>query len=119
MGIPLPKIAAGLSKVRVPGRMETVPNDKGVTVVVDYAHTPDALEKALKTLRNLCLGKLVVVFGCGGDRDASKRPIMGRIAEDNADRVFITSDNPRTEDPERILDMIAGGFKAKNSYQRN
>jgi UDP-N-acetylmuramoyl-L-alanyl-D-glutamate--2,6-diaminopimelate ligase len=79
-------------------------------VVVDYAHTPDALEKTLGVLRPFCSGRLSVVFGCGGDRDRGKRPIMGRLAEQLADRVYVTSDNPRTEPPEQILTEITQGM---------
>lgn len=95
----------------VPGRMQQVPNKAGLTVVVDYAHTPDALEKALKTLRPLTHGKLYCVFGCGGDRDQKKRPLMGTIAESLADHVILTNDNPRSEKPDEILNQIAAGMK--------
>jgi UDP-N-acetylmuramyl tripeptide synthase len=79
-------------------------------VLVDYAHTPDALLRVLAALRPLVSGRLIVVFGCGGDRDAGKRAEMGRIAGDHADRVYLTSDNPRSEDAEAILDAIAAGL---------
>ena len=93
----------------VPGRMQPVPNNAGLQVIIDYAHTPDALEQALKALRAHVSGKLVCVFGCGGDRDAGKRPVMGRVACEHADMVIVTSDNPRSENPERILlDVEAG-----------
>jgi UDP-N-acetylmuramoyl-L-alanyl-D-glutamate--2,6-diaminopimelate ligase len=93
-----------------PGRLERVtPSNSERAVFVDYAHTPDALERTLKTLRTVCRGKLWVVFGCGGDRDRSKRPIMGGIASKFADRVIVTSDNPRTEDPQGIISEIIGG----------
>lgn len=92
----------------VPGRLEAVSNQPGI--IVDYAHTPDALEKALQVVRPLCNGKLWVVFGCGGDRDPGKRPEMGRVAETFADKVVVTSDNPRTEDPEEIIQNITSNM---------
>jgi UDP-N-acetylmuramoyl-L-alanyl-D-glutamate--2,6-diaminopimelate ligase len=110
MGFSLSKIREAAAKVSaVPGRFQPIPNEKGIGVIVDYAHTPDGLEKVLETAKELTSGELIVVFGCGGDRDKTKRPIMGRIAASLADRVYLTSDNPRTEDPERILDDIQVG----------
>ncbi|MBI5785704.1 MAG: UDP-N-acetylmuramoyl-L-alanyl-D-glutamate--2,6-diaminopimelate ligase [Rhodocyclales bacterium] len=99
-----------------PGRMQAIGGRDAPLVVIDYAHTPDALEKALATLRETATargGKLICVFGCGGERDTGKRPIMGAIAERLADRVLVTSDNPRSEDPEAIVAGIVGGMKAK------
>ncbi|MBO4353451.1 MAG: UDP-N-acetylmuramoyl-L-alanyl-D-glutamate--2,6-diaminopimelate ligase [Clostridia bacterium] len=93
----------------VEGRMESY-KAGGATAVIDYAHTPDALEKALSALRPLTKGKLFVVFGCGGDRDKGKRPMMGEIAAKYADAIVLTSDNPRSEDPEKIIEEISGGI---------
>lgn len=98
------------SFVSVPGRMERVPNEKGVHVFVDYSHTEDSLKNALSTLRALCTGRIFTVFGCGGDRDSDKRPKMGRIAEELSDYIVITSDNPRSEDPQAILRAICSGL---------
>ncbi|NQT33754.1 UDP-N-acetylmuramoyl-L-alanyl-D-glutamate--2,6-diaminopimelate ligase [bacterium] len=95
----------------VPGRMERLDMGQPFTVLVDYSHTPDALENALRSLRLLCERELIVVFGCGGDRDKTKRPEMGRVADEIADRVILTSDNPRTEDPNEIIEQIAQGIK--------
>ncbi|QYJ99723.1 UDP-N-acetylmuramoyl-L-alanyl-D-glutamate--2,6-diaminopimelate ligase [Shewanella alkalitolerans] len=93
----------------VAGRMERFTTQEGVTLVVDYAHTPDAIEQALRALRGHCRGKLWCVFGCGGDRDKGKRPLMARAAEENADCVMVTSDNARSEDPMTIIqDVLAG-----------
>jgi UDP-N-acetylmuramoyl-L-alanyl-D-glutamate--2,6-diaminopimelate ligase len=104
-GISLPFALNGLSAVQsVSGRMQRLGGQGTPAVIVDYAHTPDALEKVLVTLREICpTGKLYCVFGCGGDRDRGKRPVMGRIAERNADVVVVTSDNPRTENPNEII----------------
>ena len=110
LGIPLVEVRGGLSSSpQVPGRMERL-TERPCVVLRDYAHTPDALERALATLRPLTAGRLVVVFGCGGDRDKGKRPLMGRIAAELADVAVVTSDNPRTEDPEIIIDDIEQGM---------
>jgi UDP-N-acetylmuramoyl-L-alanyl-D-glutamate--2,6-diaminopimelate ligase len=93
----------------IAGRMQRVAAAADIEVVVDYAHTPDALEHALAASRRHCRGQLWCVFGCGGDRDAGKRPLMGALAARLADRVVLTSDNPRGENPQRILDQIAAG----------
>lgn len=119
LGISLADCADAMSTARgVKGRMEVVPTDGDYTILIDYAHTPDALENALKALRIGEKGRLVVLFGCGGDRDRTKRPIMGTIAAENADFVIVTSDNPRTEDPQEIINEIVSGIKAKkNRYK--
>lgn len=107
-----------LDRPIVPGRFQTFTSPDDVTVVVDYAHTPDGLEKVLKTAREFTKGRLICVFGCGGDRDPIKRPIMGRIAGEISDFCLITSDNPRTEDPLAIIGMVEEGVKAaKASYR--
>jgi len=100
------------SAPQVPGRMERVhvPNDNGISVYVDYSHTPDALTKAIAATRELTKGHVIVVFGCGGDRDTTKRPIMGKAALD-ADYAVVTSDNPRTEDPQEIIREIVSGME--------
>jgi UDP-N-acetylmuramoyl-L-alanyl-D-glutamate--2,6-diaminopimelate ligase len=103
-------IASRLASVpQVAGRLEIISTRP--TVLRDYAHTPDALERSLKTARAFTRGKLIVVFGCGGDRDKGKRPLMGEIAERGADCAIVTSDNPRTEDPDAIIDDIEAGMR--------
>ena len=113
LAIPELSMRAALASVRVPGRFEKVWNKGGKHVIVDYAHTPDALERVLMTARSLCRGTLSTVFGCGGDRDRTKRPIMGHIAETLADKAWLTSDNPRTEDPLAIIEDVRAGMKTK------
>jgi UDP-N-acetylmuramoyl-L-alanyl-D-glutamate--2,6-diaminopimelate ligase len=110
--VPLDIIKAGIEDAScVPGRLERIPNDKGRFVYVDYAHTPDALENVLSSLKSLGTGRMICVFGCGGDRDKSKRPRMGQIAGTLCDLVVITSDNPRSENPAEIIDQILEGIK--------
>ena len=110
-GIPLAAIAEGIRNCRaIPGRMERVDDGSPFAVLVDYAHTPDALERAVRVLRALAEGRLIVVFGCGGDRDRGKRPLMGEAAARIADLVIATSDNPRSEDPLKILHEIERGI---------
>lgn len=111
LGIPIPAIAKALAESQgVKGRVEVVPVPAPYTVLIDYAHTPDALEKVLTAARGSTACRLLCLFGCGGDRDRSKRPIMGEIAAELADFLLLTSDNPRTEDPEAILDEVEAGF---------
>lgn len=101
----------------VSGRMQRFGGEKSPTVIVDYAHTPDALEKVLQALRSHCKGKLWCVFGCGGDRDSGKRPLMGRVAEQFSDVMILTNDNPRSEDPHAIVqDICAGILEKQNVY---
>lgn len=112
LGVKLSVIAEGLySLERVSGRLERVALYKGGEIFVDFAHTPDGLEKSLSALKKLCKGKLYCLFGCGGNRDAGKRPVMGEIAAKNADFVILTSDNPRYEDPYGIISEIEEGVK--------
>lgn len=109
-GVALDDACDIMSKVQAPpGRMQRVATE-GPAVFVDYAHTPIALESALRSLRPHCPGRLWCLFGCGGDRDAGKRPQMGAVAENHADHVVITSDNPRSEDPQRIIDDVVAGL---------
>jgi UDP-N-acetylmuramoyl-L-alanyl-D-glutamate--2,6-diaminopimelate ligase len=108
--IPLETIAAGIASLEnVPGRLERIPNSHRRFVYVDYAHTPDALENALLALRALTADRIICIFGCGGDRDKAKRPEMGAIAARLSDLTVVTSDNPRTESPERIIEEILTG----------
>lgn len=116
LGIGLAPCADALATAQgVKGRMESVPTDGDYSIIIDYSHKPDALENVLKTLRPVTRGRLMVLFGCGGDRDRLKRPIMGAIAADNADYVIVTSDNPRTEDPMEIINEILPGLKNKRT----
>jgi UDP-N-acetylmuramoyl-L-alanyl-D-glutamate--2,6-diaminopimelate ligase len=109
LGLPLQELASGLANLpQVPGRLEVIAQNP--TVLRDYAHTPDAIERALAAIRPFTKGRIILVFGCGGDRDRGKRAEMGRAAEQGADLVIITNDNPRTEDPEAILDDIEQGM---------
>ncbi|MEP6754739.1 MAG: UDP-N-acetylmuramoyl-L-alanyl-D-glutamate--2,6-diaminopimelate ligase, partial [Chthonomonadales bacterium] len=112
LGIDLPTIVKGLAELRsVAGRFESVPTGRDFQVIVDYSHTPDALQNLVDSARALNPGRLVTVFGCGGDRDTTKRPKMGRIAADNCEVTIVTSDNPRTEDPNEIIRQIMVGME--------
>ncbi len=112
LGVPREAVAAGLEKVQVPGRAELVDTGKPFSVIIDYAHTPDSLENILCTVRDYAAGRVICVFGCGGDRDRTKRPMMGEISGRLADYTVITSDNPRTEAPDRIIRDIEEGIKS-------
>jgi UDP-N-acetylmuramoyl-L-alanyl-D-glutamate--2,6-diaminopimelate ligase len=112
LDLPLEAIRIGIEKhTIVPGRMQRIDNNHGITLLVDYAHTGDALENVLSTLGELATARIITVFGCGGDRDPGKRPIMGRIAAERSDLAIVTSDNPRTEDPHKILGQIKRGIE--------
>jgi len=114
-GLELQKLIDALKKVEgVSGRFEPVKGSKDFTVIVDYAHTPDGLENVLNTIKNFCTGRIITVFGCGGDRDRKKRPIMGKIASNLSDFAIVTSDNPRSEDPDKIIEGIVAGITNSN-----
>jgi len=115
-GLDLETITAGLSSLKaIPGRLEKIEWNGNFTVIVDFAHTDDALKNVLSTLRPLCKGRLIIVFGCGGDRDRTKRPRMAKVTEQLADFIVVTSDNPRTEKPEDIIKEVAAGFSNPSS----
>jgi UDP-N-acetylmuramoyl-L-alanyl-D-glutamate--2,6-diaminopimelate ligase len=110
LDVPDDAIARGVRELRgVPGRFEAVDEGQLFAVLVDYAHTPDSLENVLRTARDLAQNRVICVFGCGGDRDRGKRPVMGRIATELADLAIVTSDNPRSEEPETIIAEILEG----------
>lgn len=112
-------ITEGISSLKnVPGRFESIKNDSGINVIVDYAHSPAALETVLKTVRPITKNRVFAVFGCGGNRSQEKRPIMGKIAYDNADVVIITTDNPRKEPPDTIIEQIEAGLPEEVSSDK-
>ena len=118
-GIDIPVIQASLAEFeQVPGRFERVDIGRPFSVIVDYAHTPDGLENVLKTAKQFVRGQLIVVFGCGGDRDRTKRPIMGELATRYADRAIVTSDNPRSEDPAFIIGQIMAGITSPEARRK-
>ena len=117
LGANAEQIKEALEEVRVPGRSELVNNKKELTIMIDYAHSPESLESILNAVKSYTRGRVICVFGCGGDRDSTKRPIMGEISGRIADYTIITSDNPRTEDPQKIVDQIEEGIKkTKGKY---
>ena len=109
LGFDADAIREGLSKLTVSGRLEPLPTDGDYSVLLDYAHTPDALENALRTVRGFAKGRVVTLFGCGGNRDKAKRPIMGEIAGRYSDFLVVTSDNPRDEEPMEIINNVLDG----------
>ncbi|MFD8790710.1 UDP-N-acetylmuramoyl-L-alanyl-D-glutamate--2,6-diaminopimelate ligase [Streptomyces vinaceus] len=121
LGHDLDGLVAALAQMPpVPGRFERFVTPSGTSVIVDYAHSPDSLDKVLTAIRGFARGRVITVFGCGGDRDTTKRAEMGRIAGTHSDRCVLTSDNPRTEDPEAILDQVAPGIEATGTpYERS
>ncbi len=117
LGFELDIIKAGIETAPVvPGRLEAVPCERGFNVVVDYAHTSHALETVLHSLKNLVKGRILLVFGCGGDRDKEKRPMMGKVADENSDIFWLTNDNPRSEDPLSIIEDIKAGIKPGRTF---
>lgn len=117
-GVTIDQTREALEQIAVPGRMEMVPNKKGLNIMIDYAHSPASLESVLKAVKAYTRGRVISVFGCGGDRDTKKRPIMGEISGKNAAYTIITSDNVRTENPEDIVKQIEEGIKhTKTQYK--
>ena len=118
LGIPSDKVIEALADIRVPGRSEMVSNKKEIPIMIDYAHSPESLQNILSAVKSYTRGRVICVFGCGGDRDKAKRPVMGEISGRIADFTFITTDNPRTEDPEEIVKEIEEGIKkTKGKYK--
>ncbi len=120
LGLSTEEIKAGIEKAKnIPGRMDEVRNDKGIKIFIDYAHTGDALKNVLKTINELTDRKIITIFGCGGDRDREKRPVMGKIAANYNNILFVTSDNPRTEDPNIIIKEIEVGVMEENFIKKD
>jgi UDP-N-acetylmuramoyl-L-alanyl-D-glutamate--2,6-diaminopimelate ligase len=118
VGVPAATCAEAIATAgQVPGRFETIEAGQPFAILVDYAHTPDSLENVLRAARRLTEGRLIAVFGCGGDRDRGKRPLMGEIGSRLADRVIVTSDNPRSEDPEAIVQEILAGARSDAEHE--
>jgi UDP-N-acetylmuramoyl-L-alanyl-D-glutamate--2,6-diaminopimelate ligase len=120
LGLEPGAIARGVEAVKgIPGRLDRVDTDKGFLILIDYAHTPDALDRMLSSVRELTSGRLITVFGCGGDRDRGKRPLMGKAAARWSDLILVTSDNPRSESPEGIIEEILEGIREEDSVFRD
>ena len=118
IGVPSDKVIEALAEIKVPGRSEMVPNKREIPIMIDYAHSPESLQNILSAVKSYTKGRVISVFGCGGDRDKTKRPIMGEISGKIADFTFITTDNPRTESPEEIVKEIEEGIKkTKGKYK--
>ena len=118
LGIDAEVMKEALLNVKVPGRSEMVDNKLEIPIMIDYAHSPESLQNILKAVKSYTRGRVISVFGCGGDRDSRKRPVMGEISGKIADYTIITSDNPRTEDPKLIVDQIEEGIKkTKGKYE--
>ena len=118
IGVPSDKVIEALAEIKVPGRSEMIPNKKEIPIMIDYAHSPESLQNILSAVKSYTKGKVISVFGCGGDRDKGKRPIMGEVSGKIADFTFITTDNPRTEEPEEIVKEIEEGIKkTKGKYK--
>ena len=118
IGVPSDKVIEALAEIKVPGRSEMIPNKKEVPIMIDYAHSPESLQNILSAVKSYTKGRVISVFGCGGDRDKGKRPIMGEVSGKIADFTFITTDNPRTEEPEEIVKEIEEGIKkTKGKYK--
>ena len=118
LGVDAEKIKEALAEILVPGRNELVPNKEELAIMIDYAHNPESLSNVLKATKTYTKGRVICVFGCGGDRDKTKRPEMGEIAGRLADYTIVTSDNPRTEDPEAIVEQIKEGIeKTKGKFE--
>jgi UDP-N-acetylmuramoyl-L-alanyl-D-glutamate--2,6-diaminopimelate ligase len=119
-GVDWQHVITGIASVKnVPGRFESIKNSSGINVIVDYAHSPAALENVLKTIKPITKGRLFVVFGCGGNRSKEKRPVMGKIAWENADVILVTSDNPRKEPPEEIISQILLGIDKESDENKS
>ena len=112
------QIKEALENIKVPGRSELVDNKEELKIMIDYAHTPESLKSILETVKTYTIGRVICVFGCGGDREKNKRPLMGEVSGRLADYTIITSDNPRTEEPEQIIKDIEEGIKkTKGNYE--